>query len=160
MNREELIRYATSLLRSSGAKKPVRIQRHVFRISDDDGNTADFVMKKQDKSVIYTKDDVRVVLDALLKAIEESIKQGEPISIYGFGTLGVKYRKARQTRNFSKEGEKVEIPGHYIPGFTFGKNLRMCARIYEDNKEAIDARKEMPWYAIMDDIDEDEDGDE
>lgn len=159
MNREELIRYATSLLRSSGAKKPIRIQRHVFRISDEEGNVADFVMKKQDKSVIYTVDDVRVVLDALLKAVEESIKQGEPVSIYGFGTLGVKYRKQRVTRNFSKDGDKIVIPGHYIPGFTFGKNLKMCASIYEDNKEAIDARKEMPWYAIMDDVN-DEDGDE
>lgn len=160
MNKEELVRYATSLLRSGNARKPIRIQRHTFHISDDDGNVAHFVMKKQDKSVIYTIDDVRVILEALVQATEEAIKQGEPVSIHGFGTLGLKWREPRATKDF-KTGKKVSIKGRYIPKFSFGKNLRTCANVYEENKDAIERRKRaieerknLPWYAIIDDTDE------
>ena len=156
MNKEELVRYATSLLRSGNARKPIRVQKHTFHISDDEGNVAHFTMKKQDKSVIYTIDDVRVVLDALIEATEEAIKQGEPVSIHGFGTLGLKYRQPRSTRDF-KTGEKFEIKGRYVPKFSFGKNLRTCANVYEENKDVIDTRKEMPWYAVIDEIEEDGD---
>lgn len=161
MNKEELVRYATSLLRSGNARKPIRIQRHTFHISDDDGNVAHFVMKKQDKSVIYTIDDVRVILEALIQATEEAIKQGESVSIYGFGTLGLKWREPRETRDF-KTGERVTIEGRYVPKFSFGNILRTCANVYAENKDTIEARKkeieemkDMPWYAFTSEIDED-----
>ena len=149
MTREELIRYAASLLRSDKRKKPLRIQKHTFRILDDEGNAANFTIKKKNKSAMYTVEDVRVILDALIKATEEAIKQGESVTIQGFGTLGLKYRKPRSLKHVAT-GERTIVEGHYVPKFVFGKSLKTCASIYEDNKEKIDARKELPWYAIMD----------
>lgn len=130
MNKKNFIKSVTNVLRENGAKKPVSVPKQVFHISDDEGNARDFTVKKTDKSVIYTIDDVATVFDACILVIMDSIKHGESIDIHGFGSLGLKYRKPRRTKAVGSE-EEVYIDGHYIPKFSFGNDLRMCAKIYE-----------------------------
>ncbi len=130
MKKAALIKEATLLLRNNNIRKPVSIPKHRFHITDDDGNQKDFTIKQLDKQVIYTTDDVERILDACLQVIKDSLKRGEPVSVYGFGTLGVQYRKGRISKNVL-DGSLVDMPGRYLPKFSFGHELRMCAKAYE-----------------------------
>ena len=141
MNRRELVRGVAAKLRENNMKKSVRAPRHVFHISDDSGNTKDFVVKQAERSYIYTEDDVDKIVDALVDVILDALKIGDTVSIHGFGAIGVKYRQARRTRD-PKTGEWVDIEGHYIPKLTFGKDMKTAAKLYE---LSIDEDKELPY---------------
>lgn len=130
MNRKELVRRASGVMRDNNIKKPVSTQKQVLHISDDDGNTKDFVIKKNDTGVAYTTEDVDTILDACIYVIQEALKHGESISIRGFGSLGLHYRKARMTKHPST-GESVDVDARYVPKFVSGNDLKMCAKIYE-----------------------------
>ena len=129
MNRAEFIREITDNLRDRNIRKPVSIPKQVFHISDDDGNTRDFSIKKIDKTVIFTIDDVESILDAAEAVLRSAIQNGDKIAIRGIGTLGVKYRKARELTNVC-DGEKVIAEDRYVPKFWPGTELKMAAKIY------------------------------
>lgn len=130
MNKKDLISKTADLLRECDVRKPVSAQRTILHISDDYGNQSDFVVRKTGRSLQYTTSDVAAVIDACLAVIEDSVKHGEDISIHGFGTLGVQYRAARQTKH-PETGEIVDIEARYVPKFSFGNTLRMAAKVYE-----------------------------
>lgn len=130
MNRKAFTKRVSEILRENNIKKYISIPKQVFHISDNEGNSKDFTIKKTDKSVIYTVDDVSAILDACIYAIEEALKRGEPISFHGFGTLELHYRKPRRTKQIDS-GEDIVIEGRYVPKFSFGNDLRTCAKIYE-----------------------------
>ena len=52
------------------------------------------------------------------------------MSIRGFGTLSLNYRKPR-TNKHPVTHEDVEVSGRYVPKFESGKDLKMCAKMYE-----------------------------
>lgn len=130
MNKKDLISRVTEALRNNDIRKPVAIPKQVFHISDDEGNSKDFIVRKTDKSVLYNANDVSMILDACLSVVEDAIKHGEDVSIHGFGTLGVHKRAARKTKH-PDTGEVVEVSARYVPKFSFGNNLRMAAKLYE-----------------------------
>jgi DNA-binding protein HU-beta len=63
------------------------------------------------------------VLDALIVVITKALKKGEDVSLVGFGTFGVKKRKARKGRN-PRTGAEIKIPAANVPGFKAGKTLK------------------------------------
>ena len=130
MNRKELVKRITNLMRENNISKPVSSPKQVFHISDDEGNTRNFIVRKTDKSVPYTTEDINAMMEACLYVITEALKKGESISIRGFGTLCLKYRKPRATKKPGTD-EWVDVRGRYVPKFSFGNDLRMCARVYE-----------------------------
>lgn len=130
MNRRELVKNVVGKLRENGIKKPISAQRQVLHISDDSGNSTNFVVKKSDRSILFTYEDIESILDTFITVIEDALKEGDQISIRGFGTLGLHYRKARRTKH-PDTGEPVEVPDRYVPKFAFGNDLRMCARLFE-----------------------------
>lgn len=130
MNKKEFVSRVAETLRENNMRKPVSVKKHTFHISDDDGNAADFVIKQQDKNVIYTVDDAANVINACLAVILEALKNGEEITIKGFGSLGLHYRAARRTKE-PNSGEWCEVEARYVPKFVFGNDLRMAARLYE-----------------------------
>ena len=130
MNKKELSSRVAEVLRANNIRKPVSVKKQTFHITDEEGNTADFHIKQQDKNVIYTVDDTMNVIDACIAVIIDAIKNGEEISIKGFGNLGLHYRAARRTRE-PISGEWIEIEARYVPKFSYGNDLRMAARLYE-----------------------------
>lgn len=130
MNKKELSSRVAEVLRVNNIRKPVSVKKQTFHITDEDGNTADFHIKQQDKNVLYTVDDTANVIDACIAVILDAIKNGEEISIKGFGSLGLHYRAARRTKE-PNSGEWCEIEARYIPKFSYGNDLRMAARLYE-----------------------------
>ena len=100
MNRKDFIQRVTAQLRENNVRKSVTMPKQVFHISDDSGNSRDFIVRTTDKSVLFTKDDIDAIVDACLFIIQESLKAGEEITFHGFGTLGIKYRQPRATKSF------------------------------------------------------------
>ena len=62
-------------------------------------------------------------LDAALSSITEALKDGDTVSLLGFGSFEVRTRAAREGRN-PATGEKVMIPAAKVPGFRAGKGLK------------------------------------
>ena len=130
VRKEDLIRRTTDVMRENNICKPVSFPKHVFHISDDEGNVKSFPVKKTDKMMRFTAKDVRAVLDTFCYVIQEALKSGEEISVSGLGTFSLIYKKPFVVKNVL-DGELVEIKGRYAPKFTVSTELRRCAHVYE-----------------------------
>lgn len=62
-------------------------------------------------------------LNATFAAIAESLKEGEPVSLVGFGTFLVRERSARTGRN-PQTGESIQIAAAKVPAFKPAKALK------------------------------------
>lgn len=145
MIRKDLISRTAEVLRLNNIRKPISIPKQVFHISDDEGNHKDFTVKKTDKSVLFTVDDVASVLDAMQYVIQEAVKAGEDVNIRGFGVLGKRYRQPRTVKNVL-DGQTVELRGHYVPWFIPGNDLKRCMQIYEQTIADRELDRELPIF--------------
>lgn len=59
----------------------------------------------------------------LLDQIGQTLVAGNRVEVRGFGSFGLTYRPPRLGRN-PKTGDKVAVPGKYVPHFKAGKELR------------------------------------
>ena len=130
MNKKEFATRVSETLRENNLRKPVSIRKHTFHITDSEGNSADFDIRRRDKSVIYTYDDVINIIDACVAVIIDALKRGEDVTIRGFGSLGLKYRATRRTKEPGTE-KWCEIEAHHVPKFDIGNDLKMAARLYD-----------------------------
>lgn len=62
-------------------------------------------------------------LDAMTGSITDALKQGDQVTLIGFGTFQVKERAARTGRN-PQTGAEIKIPASKVPGFKAGKSLK------------------------------------
>ena len=83
---------------------------------------SDLVAAIAEKAGIRKK-DAEAALNAFIKVVTETLKNGDKVEIRGFGTFLMKERAARVARN-PKTGEKVEVPPKLVPAFKPGKDLK------------------------------------
>ena len=76
-----------------------------------------------------SKKDTEKAMNAALDTITASMKNGEKVSLVGFGVFDVKEREARMGRN-PRTKEEIPIPASRVPQFKAGKAL----------KEAVDKK--------------------
>jgi Bacterial nucleoid DNA-binding protein len=69
------------------------------------------------------KKSVETVVNATIKTICERLKDGDKISIAGFGSFETKQRAERRGKNI-RTGEPIVIPATRIPAFKAGKDLK------------------------------------
>ncbi len=62
-------------------------------------------------------------VDAVVSAISDCLTRGEKVTLVGFGTFGVRQRKARTGRN-PRTGATIQIPAKRVAKFLPGKSLR------------------------------------
>ena len=62
-------------------------------------------------------------LDAVIGAVTGALKDGESVSLVGFGTFTVKARAARTGRN-PQTGADIQIKAANVPAFVAGKALK------------------------------------
>ena len=74
-----------------------------------------------------TKKEAGAALDAVLEAIADSLKKGEPVLLTGFGKFEVRTRAARTGIN-PKTLEKIQLPATKVPAFKAGKALRAAVK--------------------------------
>lgn len=76
------------------------------------------------------KVDAEKAVNSFIAAVTAALKQGDKLSLVGFGTFCTSKRAARKGQN-PQTGKKINIPAATIPKFKPGKNL----------KEAVNAKK-------------------
>jgi len=70
-----------------------------------------------------TKRTAREAVDAVVSAISDCLAKGEKVTLVGFGTFGVRQRKARTGRN-PRTGAALQIPAKRVARFIPGKTLK------------------------------------
>ena len=70
-----------------------------------------------------TKADATKALEATISSITASLKNGQSVTIVGFGTFMVRESQARMGRN-PRTGESIEISASQRPSFKAGKALK------------------------------------
>jgi DNA-binding protein HU-beta len=71
----------------------------------------------------FSKSDATKAVDGVIDAITNSLKNGDQVTLVGFGTFLVRDRAARTGRN-PRTGEAIEIAAAKVPGFKAGKALK------------------------------------
>jgi len=85
-------------------------------------NKSDLVEKMAEAADI-SKSAAARALDGLTDAITEGLKEGDSVSLIGFGTFTVRERAARTGRN-PQTGASIEIAASKTPTFKAGKALK------------------------------------
>jgi len=73
--------------------------------------------------VTCSKKEAELAVGAALAVIQKALKNGDTVTLVGFGTFGVSKRKARTGRN-PQTGEVIKIAAKKVPVFKAGKGLK------------------------------------
>jgi len=74
-------------------------------------------------SADISKTEATRAVDAMLDSITGALKNGDQVTLVGFGTFSIKQRAARTGRN-PRTGEAIAIKAAKIPTFKAGKALK------------------------------------
>ncbi len=85
-------------------------------------NKADIISKVHEV-LGSTKADAERAVDAVFGSIEATMKDGDAVSIAGFGIFEAKMRAKRDARN-PRTGETVVVPAMRVPKFRAAKALK------------------------------------
>ncbi len=85
-------------------------------------NKSEFVDAVASKADL-SKAQAAKAVDAVLESVTETLKEGEQLTLVGFGTFLVRHREARQGRN-PRTGGTIEIKASNVPSFKAGKSLK------------------------------------
>jgi DNA-binding protein HU-beta len=83
---------------------------------------SEFVRALSEKSGLTIK-DAGVAVDAFIDVVTETLKNGEEVTLTGFGSFSITKRSARTGMNFATK-KAVEIPASNGVRFKVGKNLK------------------------------------
>lgn len=85
-------------------------------------NKSELIQAIADETELH-KNDVAVFLDGFVAVVKQELKDGNDITLVGFGTFTVADKPERQGRN-PKTGEPLTIAAHKTPKFKPGKALK------------------------------------
>ena len=71
-----------------------------------------------------SKKQTEIAVDCLTDTIVEKLKQGQEVTLTGFGAFSARTRKGRIGVNPRNISEKIEIPPVKVAKFKAGKNLK------------------------------------
>ena len=71
----------------------------------------------------FLREDIDHITDVILEAIATALERGARVELRGFGSFGVKQRRARSAWN-PKTGEIVAVNGKRVPYFKTSKQMR------------------------------------
>lgn len=74
------------------------------------------IVAKIAKQTGLDKDTVLTVVEQFMNTVKESLTEGEPVFLRGFGSFIVKERAQKLARNISAD-KGVIVPAHNIPFF-------------------------------------------
>jgi nucleoid DNA-binding protein len=75
------------------------------------------------EEIEVTKVQAEAAVEAILAAVKDALRQGEPVTLRGVGTFHVRAKRARVGRN-PKTGATAAIPARRVVRFTAGKVLK------------------------------------
>jgi DNA-binding protein HU-beta len=87
---------------------------------------SELVDQVADRANLDRQDAGRAV-EAVLHAVEDTLRRGSEVSVSGFGKFHVADRAARQGVN-PRTGEPIQIAASRVPRFTAGAALKKAVR--------------------------------
>ena len=69
------------------------------------------------------KKQTATALDAFCTVVGDAMRNGDKVTLTGFGTFEAKVREARDCKN-PQTGETVHVASHKVPHFKAGKGLK------------------------------------
>lgn len=85
------------------------------------------LIEQMAKATKMSKATCKRCLEAFIKSVSTSLKQGKSVVLTGFGTFSTMKRKARTGVN-PATGKKMQIPAKKVAKFRPGKALRDMVR--------------------------------
>ncbi len=85
-------------------------------------NKSEFVEAVAEQADI-PKSTAQRAVDAMVNVIGDTLKEGNQVSLVGFGTFLTRKREARQGRN-PRTGATINISASRVPSFKAGKALK------------------------------------
>jgi DNA-binding protein HU-beta len=85
-------------------------------------NKSELVQKVAETADIQKTVAAKAV-DAIIESIKDSLKEGDTVTLIGFGTFTVRERAARTGRN-PRTGDPIDIKAAKVPVFKPGKALK------------------------------------
>lgn len=85
-------------------------------------NKSEFIGSVAEEANLSKSDADRAV-EAMFNVIKNALRDGNDVSLVGFGTFTVRERAARSGRN-PRTGETIHIAASKVPGFKAGKGLK------------------------------------
>ena len=85
-------------------------------------NKTEFIEAVADSADV-SKATAGKVLESVIETVGNALKDGDQVTLVGFGTFLVRKREARQGRN-PRTGETIEIAASNVPSFKAGKALK------------------------------------
>jgi DNA-binding protein HU-beta len=82
------------------------------------------IIREVAKKVGVTQEEVRVILEALLDTISDTLSSDDRIELRGFGVFCTKKRKARMAR-IPKTGKFISLPERRVPVFKPSKLFKI-----------------------------------
>lgn len=70
-----------------------------------------------------SKKEINLTLSAALEVIQDTVSEGDKVTLVGFGAFESRDRKEREGVN-PRTGEKMEIPATRFPAFSAGKQFK------------------------------------
>jgi DNA-binding protein HU-beta len=70
-----------------------------------------------------TKAAATRAVDAVVSAVTDALRDGDQVTLVGFGTFSVRDRAARTGRD-PRTGKSIKIKASKVPGFKSGKALK------------------------------------
>lgn len=87
-------------------------------------NKTELIAKTQENIEIeVTKKDLGIIVEGVLKAIQDEVVAGGKVQLVGFGTFEAVERAARDGRN-PLTGKPMKLPASKAPKFKAGKALK------------------------------------
>lgn len=80
------------------------------------------IVTKIAKKTGLDKDAVLTVVEQFMTSVKDSLVEGEPVFLRGFGSFIIKERATKTARNISKD-KAIIIPAHNIPAFKPAKTF-------------------------------------
>jgi DNA-binding protein HU-beta len=81
------------------------------------------LIEKVSASTGKTKKEAGLIIDSVFNAITDALRNGEKVTLVGFGNFEVRERAARVGRN-PQTGEEIQIEASRVPAFKPGKQLK------------------------------------
>lgn len=113
-----------SLFRTGQEERKSKLERQVGSMKNINKDAlVHALVEKTDLS----KKDVEAVLECIIDQITSELRQGNKVTLTGFGTFKVSNRAAREGINPQTKA-KITIPAMTVPKFTAGKTLKEAVK--------------------------------
>ena len=84
---------------------------------------AELVAAIAEKAGYNTKKDAEKALSAVIDSITDALKNGDKVSLVGFGTFEVRHRAAKEAINPATK-KPIHVEAKTVPAFKAGKALK------------------------------------